>query len=159
MADKPHPLGAALCQRLRELEGIPPHEAVEITNIAPYLRNGALRAITDITESAGLLLRSVDPGPPLSASHLVGIGYAIVSAAAHLNGSFSLWLWVLNNGPVSGRKSMLLMASEAILEHAETLTHGAPLSADQLATIARGLLELVKHVHQELNTATTGESP
>jgi len=159
MTDKPHPLDAALCQRLRELEGIPPHEAVEIANIAPYLRNGALRAITDITESAGLLLRSVDPGPPLSASHLVGIGYAIVSAAAHLNGSFSLWLWVLGKDLSADRQYMLLRAIEAIIEHAETLTHGAPLFADQLATIARGLLELMKHVHQELNATTTGGSP
>lgn len=159
MADNPdNILATALRQVLRELEGIPPGEDVDIANIAPYFRDTALRAITDITESAGLLLRSVDPGPPLSASHLVGIGYAIVSAATRLTPVFSLWLWVLNNGPVSGRKSMLLMASEAILEHAETLTHGTPLSADQLATIARCLLELLKPIHQELNT-TTGGSP
>ncbi len=159
MADKPHPLGAALCQRLRELEGIPPHEAVEITNIAPYLRNGALRAITDITESAGLLLRSVDPGPLLSASHLVGIGYAIVSAAAHLNGSFSLWLRVLCKDLSADRQYMLLRVIEAILELAETLTHGAPLFSDQLAAIARGLLALLKPLHQELNATTAGGSP
>lgn len=159
MADNPNLLAAALGQVLRELEDIPPHKDVDIANIAPYFMDTALRAVTNVSESAWLLLHSVDPGPPLDVSDLVGIGYAIVSAATRLTRVFSLWLWVLNNGPVAGRQSMLLMAAEAILEYAETLTHGAPLSADQLATIARGLLALLKPLHQELNATTTGGSP
>ncbi len=159
MADNPNLLAAALCQVLRELEDIPPHEDVDIANLAPYFRDTALRAVTNISESAGLLLRSVDPGPPLDVSDLVDIGNAIASAAARLPGAFSLCLWVLNKDLSAGRQSMLLMAAEAIIELAETLTHGTPLCADQLATIARGLLALLKPIHQELNATTTGGSP
>ncbi len=159
MTDNTHPLKAALLQVLRELEGNHPHEDVDIANLAPYFRDMALRAVTSISESAGLLLRSVDPGPPLDVSDLVGIGSAIVSAAGRLPGAFSLCLWVLGKDLSADRQRMLLRAIEAILEHAETLTHGTPLSADQLATIGRGLLELMKPVRQELNATTTGESP
>lgn len=150
-------LASALRIVLRELENIPEGEDVPIANIAPYLKVAALRAVTDIADMAKLLLRSIDPGPPLGVSDRVVIGNALVSTSRRLEGAFSLFMWVLNKDLSAVRLRVLLEAANAIHEHADTLKHVTPdadsetqLSSDEVVTLARGLLVLVKLLHQEL---------
>lgn len=150
-------LASALRIVLRELENIPEGEDVPIANVAPYFKAAALRAVTDIADMAELLLRSIDPGPPLDVSNRVDIGNAIVSTSGHLAGAFSLLMWVLNKDLSAVRPRVLLEAVDAIHEHADTLTQVAPdadsetqLSSDEVVTLARCLLVLVKLLHQEL---------
>lgn len=158
---------------LRELEGIPQNQDVEVADIAPYFRTAALSAITEIEDLAGLLLRSIDPGPPLDVCNV------IVRAATRLECAFSLWLWVLSKDQSAGRLRILPMMAEATLEHADTLAQaaryadaGTPMSDDDQAALARTLLVLVDPLRQELTAtpptprppgdparATTGEAP
>lgn len=172
-------LERAMATVLRELEGIPQDQDVEIAGIAPYFRTAALRAITDIEDLAGLLLRSIDPGPPLDVSILAAICKDIVRPAASLASTFPLWLWVLGKDREAGRLHFLPMMADAACEHAENLAQadryadaGTPMSDDDQAALARALLLFVNYLRQELTAtpptprppgdparATTGETP
>ncbi len=170
MSDKPHPLAAALCHALRELEGIPPGEEVDIAGLAPYFKAAALRFVADIADPARLLLRGIDPGPPLDASSVLNICNAIADAANHLSGAFPMWLWVLDKDLTAVPQYVLLEAIEAIAEHAETLAHIARqadhpetrLSSDSSVALVRAVLLLVERLHQKLiddTPATTTPTP
>lgn len=156
-------LARAIATVLRELEGLPQDQEVSISDIAPYFRAAALRAITDIDDLAGVLLRSVDPGPSLDAPELADICKDAVLAAANLQSTFSLWLWVLGKDQSAGPLRMLPRAAEAARDYADTLAQVArwadssmPMPADDQAALAshvRSMLALVKPLHQELNAA------
>lgn len=170
MSDNPHPLTVALGRALRELEGIPPCEEVNIAGLAPYFKAAALRFVADIADPARLLLRCIDPGPPLGASSVLNICNAIADAANRLSPVFSLWLHVFDKDLTAVRQYVLLEAIEAIAEHAETLAHIARqadhpetrLSSDSSDALVRAMLLLVEHLHQELiadTPATTMPTP
>lgn len=169
MSDNPHPLTVALRHALRELEGIPPGEEVDIAGLAPYFKAAALRFVADIADPARLLLRGIDPGPPLDASSVLDICNAIANAANRLSGAFSMWLLVLGKDPTAVRQYVLLEAIEAIAEHAETLAHIARqadpetrLSSDSSVALVRAVLLLVELLHQKLiddTPATTTPTP
>lgn len=159
-------LVSALRIVLRELGNIPEGDDVPIANLAPYLKAAALRAVTDITDMAKLLLRSIDHGPPLDVSDRVAIGNAIASTSGRLEGAFSLLMGVLKKDLSAVRLRVLLEAANAIHEHADTLTQDAPdadsetqLSSDEVVTLARGLLVLVKLLHQELSATPPAPRP
>nr|ART39509.1 J286 [uncultured bacterium] len=170
MTDKPHPLAAALCQVLRELEGIPPSEEVDIAKMTPHLNAAALRFVAAIADPARLLRRGIDMGAPLDASSVLDICNAIANAANHLSGAFSMWLLVLGKDLTAVPQYVLLEAIEAIAEHAETLAHIARqadhpetrLSSDSSVALIRAVLLLVEHLHQKLiddTPATTMPTP
>jgi len=164
MTDNPDNLLArAIATVLRELGGLPQDQEVSISDIAPYFRAAALRAITNIDDLAGVLLRSVDPGPSLDAPELADICQAAVRAASNLQSTFSLWLWVLGKDQSAGRLHMLPKVAEAARDCADTLAQVArcadssmPMPADDQAAMAsyvKAMLVLVKPLHQELNAA------